>query len=369
MLPSELLLTGLGSLDQVEETVNLMSETLQEMKAKLAAISSASSASTAFSTWSGNEDHGSDPSLTKKRAHQNPGLISGASSQPGKEGYCLTVAHRVFLWSFIGDFLAGLGLPLASDLAHIRKDGTNWFIRLELEKHPHSLPSSCGSLSVVPIALNGSRELSFSPLSAEQTNRYARAYSDTFDVLLPILDYHEFVDTKMARLSREGYAGGDPDSVLALYVFTLGAFASEGGNGGPTSAYNGTSSGFGKATVNDPPGLCLFNEARGRLGFVDCLCTLENVQIYILQATYYQANGHYLEFWRSSSAASATIEAFMKFQRLAWVTQLGDLVSRAYWVCLLQEDMFHLDLDLPSTGIQQYEDQLPMPVFHSPPTA
>ena len=32
---------------------------------------------------------------------------------------------------------------------------------------------------------------------------------------------------------------------------------------------------------------------------------------------------------------------------------LGDLIKRAYWTCILSEDFYHLDLDLPRTGIDQ----------------
>ena len=173
----------------------------------------------------------------------------------------------------------------------------------------------------------------------------------------------------MARLSREGYVDGDLDAVVALLVFALGELASEGISGEPVSVHNGSASGFRGGTLEKPPGLSLFNEARRRLGFVDSLCTLENVHICILQATYYGANGHHLEFWKSTTAASSTLHALLKFQRFEWETRMGDMISRAYWTCLFQEDLYHLDLDLPPTGIQQHEDEVPMPVFQSRPTA
>ena len=120
--------------------------------------------------------------------------------------------------------------------------------------------------------------------------------------------------------------------------------------------------------TTNPPGLYLFNQARRRLGFVDCLCTLENVQIYILQGSYYSANGHYLEYWKSISTASISIRALLHSQNFDWSSSRGDLISRAYWTCLFQEDLYHVDLDLPPTGIQSFEDEVPMPLFNPPPT-
>ena len=118
----------------------------------------------------------------------------------------------------------------------------------------------------------------------------------------------------------------------------------------------------------NPPGLHFFNQARRRLGFINCLYTLENVQIYILQGSYYAANGHYLEHWKSISTALVTIRTLLEFSTFDWASSRGDLISRAYWTCLFQEDLYHVDLYLPPTGIQSFEDKVPMPLFYPPPT-
>ncbi|RMY10018.1 hypothetical protein D0866_14540 [Hortaea werneckii] len=362
LLPPLPLLTGLCRLEQVEGAVCHMSETLQELKPKFAAIVPASSESTAFSTWNGKTDHSSASSQTEKCAGQSPELQPAVIAQGHSLGQNLSVPHRVFLWPFIYRFLSESSLPLASDLAQIKEDGTKWFIRRELAKHPCSLPSRDRSLFKVPT-------MHFSPaLTAEQTNAYIQAYFGTFNVLLPILDYDVFVHTIMARLSREGYAEDDLDAVLALLVLALGKLASDGVFGEPVSVHNGVASGFRGGSLDNPPGLYLFNQARQRLGFVDSICTLGKVQIYILQAIYYEANGHHLEFWKSTTAASATIQVLLKLQQFQWETRIGDMISRAYWACLLQEDLYHLDLDLPRTEIHQFEDEVPMPTFDSRPT-
>jgi hypothetical protein len=261
------------------------------------------------------------------------------------------------------------GVQAASDLAHISQQGTKWFIGREMAKHPRSLPCSVGPSSSKSAALREAGENTFPEVTVGQIREYTQAYFRTFNVLIPILDYDEFVHITMERLLREGYPDGDPGAVVALLVFALGELATEGVSGEPISKHDGIASGFRGGDLDTPPGLFLFNQARRRLGFVDSLCALENVQIYILQATYYEANARHLEFWKSTAAASTTIQALLKSQQFEWPTRRGDMISRAYWACLFQEELYHLDLDLPSTGIERNEDEVPLPLFHSVPTA
>jgi hypothetical protein len=62
-----------------------------------------------------------------------------------------------------------------------------------------------------------------------------------------------------------------------------------------------------------------------------------------------------------------TIRALLTSQNFEWASARGDLISRAYWTCLFQEDLYHVDLDLPPTGIQSFEDDVPMPLFYPLP--
>jgi hypothetical protein len=201
-------------------------------------------------------------------------------------------------------------------------------------------------------------------LTIQQIKEYTDAYFNTFNILCPILNQDAFTNDVVTRLLREGYADGDPHSVLALMVFALGQVAIEGVYGNPISSPDGVASGFRGGTSDKPPGLEIFNEARRRLGFVVNMCTLENVQILLLQATYYESNSRHLDFWRSTTAASMACQVLIKCQDIDWSTQTGDMIKRAYWACILSEDLYHLDLDLPQTGIHTMEDEVPLPYFH-----
>lgn len=98
------------------------------------------------------------------------------------------------------------------------------------------------------------------------------------------MDRQTFLSETLTKTHTEGF-DGDPDSVVALLVFALGELAIEGSRGTPMEVYKGRPSGVrGGSSMDRPPGIGLFNEARKRMGFVLAECQLENVQIYALAA-------------------------------------------------------------------------------------
>lgn len=133
-------------------------------------------------------------------------------------------------------------------------------------------------------------------LTAAQIHSYTDAYFSTFGVLCPMLNQYTFTTEVASRTLREGYTNGDLGAVLALTVFALGELAIEGTFGKPISVQKGLQSGFRGGSADIPPGIELFSEARRRLGFIATSCTLENVQILLLQGIYYEATARHLEY-------------------------------------------------------------------------
>jgi hypothetical protein len=278
----------------------------------------------------------------------------------------LTVPHKVFLWPSISALIAKTGVPAASNIQRISEMGTPWLVGLEMAKHP--LPLSCGHCQSNPRLGCWSDGGGFynptSPLlSARKAREYADAYFDTFGVLCPVLDQDVFMTGIVARVLQNGYVDGDIEAVLALTVCALGQTAIEGTLGGSISIHEGVPSGFRGGFVENPPGIELFCEARRRLGFVVTSCTLENIQILLLQGIYYETNARHLEFWRCVTAASMACQMLIRCQSVDWSSHHGGKLARAYWACSLSENLFHLDLDLPQTGIQVLEDDVPLPYF------
>ena len=135
-------------------------------------------------------------------------------------------------------------LNIESDLRLISEEGTRWFIRQEMAKHPRSLSHDIGPLSSTSKNLDEARTDGSLNLTIERMMQLSDSYFRSFNVLLPILNYDVFVTTTLEKFTSEGFAEGDMDAVLALFVFALGQLASEGVFGQPINTYDGVSSGF-----------------------------------------------------------------------------------------------------------------------------
>lgn len=280
----------------------------------------------------------------------------------------LTVAHKIVLWPAIYIHIINSGIQAASDLQHVLQDGTPWFLRLEMAKHPDPLP---GEPRLPYYAINArsheqgfSSDVNFPSLTIQNIQERCEAYFNTYNVILPLLNRDSFMNDIVAPLLREGYRDGDHRAVLALLVLALGEVALDGVFQRPISSTDGHLSGFRGGTSETPPGLAIFNEARRRSGFVTTMTSLENVQSLLLEATYYETHARHLEFWRCSVAASMACQVLIKCTQPVWSTPTGDLIRRAYWACMLNEDLYHLDLDLPNTGIAALQEEVDYPYFH-----
>lgn len=129
-----------------------------------------------------------------------------------------------------------------------------------------------------PPVLESTRRIVFFPgLTIRRVNEYSSAYFNTFNMLLPLLDLDLFMDSIVTRVLREGYRNDDLESVVALLVFALGQLAIEGVTGRPAGGSKDEASGFRGGTIEKPPGLGLFNEARRRIGMINMQPCLENV--------------------------------------------------------------------------------------------
>lgn len=279
----------------------------------------------------------------------------------------LTFPHKIMMWPAIYLHLVNSGIPAASDLQYVLQEGSPWFVSRELAKHASPLAWHVG---LPCCAVNNMNEGSpptvvFPMLTVQQIQMYCDAYFNTFNVLHPLLNRGTFMDEVVSKLIRGGYSDGDANSIIALLVYALGQVAIEGVVDSPVSVVDGRPSGFRGGTIDQPPGLALFNEARRRLGFVSTQCNLENVQIMLLQATYYEATARHLDFWRAIVSASMACQVLIRCQPVDWTSPIGDLIKRAYWTCVLSEDLYHLDFDLPQSGVQRMEDDVPVPSFHS----
>ncbi|KAK5149881.1 hypothetical protein LTS14_010596 [Recurvomyces mirabilis] len=111
-------------------------------------------------------------------------------------------------------------------LTYVLQEGTPWFIKREMSKHPDPLPSDVG-LQCFTMAIGYTKQgrassVVFPTLGVQQIQELSDAYFNTFNVLYPVLNREAFMNATVARLLRDGYGDGDSGSVLALLVFVTG---------------------------------------------------------------------------------------------------------------------------------------------------
>ncbi|KAL9574724.1 hypothetical protein ACKAV7_001136 [Fusarium commune] len=185
---------------------------------------------------------------------------------------------------------------------------------------PVGIPSN--NTLQIPLHLSGSTStLNLSPPSVdwETMQRLSKAYFDIINMLHPILDRQWFNSNVLSSIINNGFQEGALSS-LVLLVFALGEVALTTSEV-PISAYKQRPSGIKGGTIDRPPGLAYFNEARKRMGQPD------------------ELHG-----------------------------PRTDLVKRVFWHCSIMETCFHMEFGLPLTGLEKLEETIGLPDFSGPMT-
>lgn len=308
------------------------------------------------------------PSAAEMPHSRDTGMSCGSALDPTSPGphviaRPLTTPNNIILWPAISELLVESGACSASDLSSLRTEGTFWFIQKEMADKASELSATSNFLTGTTSPRDRGR-IYLPQISFEQASEYSDAYFNTFNIMFPILNRREFRNEVLQHVIRDGYGDGDGKSVIALLVFALGQVAIEGSSGAVLEGSKDRTSGIRGGTALRPPGLDLFNEARRRMGLLLVGNTLEKVQTLLLQALYFDSGSYYADFWHSVVAASMACQVLIKTSPDIWHTKEGDMIKRAYWTCLINEDLFHIDLDLPRSSIGATEDVVPLPHFH-----
>jgi hypothetical protein len=206
-------------------------------------------------------------------------------SQPYRHA---SAAHKMLTWPAVQKLLQQSLTVNIGDLRSLEAEGPAFIVQMQqgtpnlpLDELLYDQPFVGMQMQATRV-LGGSR-VTFPELDYNTMHALATSYFDTFNLIYPFMDRQNFISDTLTKVHTEGFSG-DTDSVIALLVFALGAVATDGVRGDPIEIYRGRPSGLRGGTVDRPPGLALFNEARKRIGFVLTECDLENVQIYSLAA-------------------------------------------------------------------------------------
>ncbi len=197
-----------------------------------------------------------------------------------------SAGHNILTWPAIQQLLLQALPSNIGDLRSLEAEGLAFIVRMQQGMPGLPLDEVLLCRPVVGMQMRetriaGGASVTFPDLDYWTMHRLTMAYFDTFNFMYPFMNQQDFISNSLARVQSEGF-NSEIDSVIALLVFALGELATEGSHGRPIDVYRGRPSGLRGGSVERPPGLALFNEARKRMGFVLTACELENIQIYAL---------------------------------------------------------------------------------------
>lgn len=198
------------------------------------------------------------------------------------------------------------------------------------------------------------------------------AYFAVFHRNTPVLDKFYFYSSTLG-LAMENEFGYDIESCLVLIVLALGCLAvraHEEGDFALPSRHSSSGRGFVhpgwyELTVDNPPGLKFFNEARKRFGFLMCQNDLPAGQFYMLSTLYYAQTLRPLDSWTTVNRAALCCTTILSRTETTDFDQWeGDMLSRLFWNTLMYETVITQELDLlPHSGLLEYESETPLPKF------
>ncbi|ORY56702.1 uncharacterized protein BCR38DRAFT_355777 [Pseudomassariella vexata] len=299
----------------------------------------------------------------------------GTSSVRDDQYMYISAAYKMLSWPCIQQLMENSPRELSNlNLGSLDKDGS--VIMLGLPSQGMSLPvdnrdamsqgmqRSTRAYSMHASGLPSGALQTGALLTWEAMQRHSKSYFDTFNLIYPLLDRPHFYSQVLPAVVNNEL-DESINSTLACLVFALGEVGEVGVSGEPIAMYKGRPSGIKGGSSQRPPGLALFNEARRRMGFSMAECSLENVQIYALAGLYYQSCYHHLEYWRMTISASLACQALIMAKPEELASPQVDLIRRVFWHCSITETCLYLELNLPTTGLDKFEDRVGLPVFSS----
>ncbi|KAJ4361960.1 hypothetical protein N0V83_010901 [Neocucurbitaria cava] len=266
--------------------------------------------------------------------------------------------HRVALWPSVKQILPTEFVSARTELSE------DYIMEIENQRAP--LPMH------IDRPPNTLRDSWLMDLQQSVVKGLSDAYFAVFHRNTPVLDKFHFHATTLG-LAVENEFGCDIESCLVLTVLALGCLAvkaHEEGNFALPSRRSSTVHGFiypdwYELTLDAPPGLKFFNEARKRFGFLMCQNDLQAGQFYMLQTLYYAQILRPLDSWTTVNRAALCCTSILSRTNTTDFDKWeGDMLSRLFWNTLMYESVITQELDLlPHSGLLNYEIETPLPKF------
>ncbi|KAL3474587.1 hypothetical protein BJX99DRAFT_231274 [Aspergillus californicus] len=261
--------------------------------------------------------------------------------------------HGVVLWPGAREILPARLLD-----AH-EKLGKNYVIDAEMNRPPlpmyiYPFPPQVGDewLEALPLAM---------------IKGLSTAFFATFNSFTPILDKSFYFAFTLGAAIESGF-GYTMESCLALNILALGCLAVHAHHEGDYPLPGMRGSHFEPpewmgVVQEDPPGLRFFNEARRRMGFLMCDNDIQSCQFYLLSSVYYSQILRPMDSWAMIHRAATGCLSILTNHDVHFDEWEGDMKSRVYWNCLMNETILVQELHLPPSGLSRFEEVVPIPKF------
>ena len=269
------------------------------------------------------------------RPHESPRRDSISSTTPISFS-----AHLMIDWPAIRELLPpSVAVPSG-----------NYSLRLEEQRSPLSATSHTEGF-LADLSISAVRELS-------------DAYFATFNLMMPVLDRKFYFQRTLGTAINGGF-GYDADSCIALMTMALGCWGTQAVLEARHLQQTSPLSNGHQAPDQSEKGLAFYNEARKRIGFLECDHSMEICQFYLLSAVYVSQLIRPVDCWSMLMRAGTCC---LKF----WASPEGDdwtldMHSRLFWISVMLETVLTQELPgLPTSKIRDMEDQVPLPRFVQP---
>ncbi|KAL4955341.1 hypothetical protein BDW69DRAFT_193298 [Aspergillus filifer] len=261
--------------------------------------------------------------------------------------------HGVVLWPGAREILPQRLLD-----AH-EKLGKNYVIDTEMNRPPLPMyfdpfPAQAGDvwLETLPLAM---------------IKGLSTAFFATFNPFTPIIDKNFYFAFTLGAAIESGF-GYTMESCLVLNIMALGCLAVHAHHEGDYPLPGTRGNHFEPpdwmgVVQEEPPGLRFFNEARRRIGFLMCDNDIQSCQFYLLSSVYYSQILRPMDSWAMIHRAATGCLSILTNHDVNFDEWEGDMKSRVYWNCLMNETILVQELHLPPSGLSRFEEVVPIPKF------
>ena len=234
---------------------------------------------------------------------------------------------------------------------------------LKLEDQRPSLPPTSGRYADSFLA----------DLSVSRVRELSDAYFATFNLANPVLDRKLYFQRTLGAAINGGF-GYDADSCVVLMTMALGCWGLQvlsKQQPSPHTHYHSSpvsdrhyQTPSEQGYSSEPAGLAFYNEARKRIGFLDCKYDMEICQFYLLAAIYHGQLLRPADCWSMTTRAATCCLRFWENPPLDGDEWALDMFSRLFWITVMHQTVLTQELvGLPGSKIRDMEDQVPLPKF------